>query len=53
MFRKIGMNLDYVATDWGTVVQRFVSHQSPEKGGWSMYPKYVYSVSMINPATNN
>ena len=53
MFRKIGLNLDYVATDWGTVAQRFASHEPPEKGGWSMYPNYVYSVSMISPAANN
>jgi peptide/nickel transport system substrate-binding protein len=53
MFRKIGMNLDYVATDWGTVAQRFASREPLEKGGWSMYPNYVYSVSMISPAANN
>ena len=53
MFRKIGMNLDYAATDWGTVAQRFASHEPVEKGGWSMYPNYVYSVSMISPAANN
>jgi hypothetical protein len=53
MFRKIGMNLEYVATDWGTVAQRFASHEPPEKGGWSMYPNYVCSVSMISPAANN
>ncbi len=53
MFRKIGMNLDYQATDWGTVVQRFASHEPLEKGGWSMYPNYVFSVSMISPAANN
>ena len=53
MFRKIGMNLDYAATDWGTVAQRFASREPVEKGGWSMYPNYVYSVSMISPAANN
>ena len=53
MFRKIGMNLDYVATDWGTVAQRFASREPLEKGGWSMYSNYVYSVSMISPAANN
>ena len=36
MFRKIGMNLDYVATDWGTVAQRFASREPLEKGGWSL-----------------
>jgi peptide/nickel transport system substrate-binding protein len=53
MFRKLGMNLDYVATDWGTVAQRFASREPVDKGGWSMYPNYVYSVSMISPAANN
>ena len=53
MFRKIGMNLDYAATDWGTVAQRFASREPVEKGGWSMYPNYVYSVAMISPAANN
>jgi peptide/nickel transport system substrate-binding protein len=53
MFRKIGMNLDYVATDWGTVSQRFASREPLDRGGWSMYPNYVYSVSMISPAANN
>jgi peptide/nickel transport system substrate-binding protein len=35
------------------VAQRFASREPPEKGGWSMYPNYVYSVSMISPAANN
>jgi peptide/nickel transport system substrate-binding protein len=53
MFRKIGMNLDYQATDWGTVAQRFASREPPEKGGWSMYTNYLYSVSMVDPSANN
>jgi peptide/nickel transport system substrate-binding protein len=53
MFRKLGVNLEYVATDWGTVAQRFASREPLDKGGWSMYPNYVYSVSMISPAANN
>jgi peptide/nickel transport system substrate-binding protein len=52
MFRKIGMNLDYVATDWRTVAQRFASRQPRDKGGWSMYPNYT-GVAMISPAANN
>jgi peptide/nickel transport system substrate-binding protein len=53
MFRKIGMNLDYQATDWGTVAQRFASREPPDKGGWSMYTNYLYSVSMVDPSANN
>ena len=33
---KIGMNVEMVATDWGTVVQRRASREPVEKGGWSI-----------------
>jgi peptide/nickel transport system substrate-binding protein len=53
MLRKLGMNVDYQALDWGTVLQRLNSREPPEKGGWSLYPNYVFSVSMLGPAANN
>ena len=31
------MNVDFVATDWGTVGQRRASKNEPGKGGWSMF----------------
>ena len=34
MFRRLGVNLDFVLTDWGTVVQRRSSREPLEKGGW-------------------
>ena len=40
MLRKIGMNVDVIATDWGTTVQRSVSRQPPEKGGWHMFAAF-------------
>ena len=36
LLKKIGMNAELVATDWGTVVQRRVSREPVEKGGWSV-----------------
>ena len=36
LLRKIGMNAELVATDWGTVVQRRISREPVEKGGWSI-----------------
>ena len=53
MFRKIGMNVDYQATDWGTVVQRLSSKAPVEQGGWSAYTNFVFGASMVNPAANN
>jgi peptide/nickel transport system substrate-binding protein len=36
LLKKIGMNAELVATDWGSVVQRRVSREPVEKGGWSV-----------------
>jgi peptide/nickel transport system substrate-binding protein len=53
MFRRIGMNVDYQATDWGSVVQRIASREPVEKGGWSVYTNFVFGISMVNPAADN
>ena len=37
LLRKMGFNVDYVATDWGSVVQRRTSQQPPDKGGWNLF----------------
>lgn len=33
---KLGMNVEFVSTDWGTVTQRRASKEPVEKGGWSI-----------------
>jgi len=35
LLKKIGMNVELIATDWGSVVQRRTSKEPVEKGGWS------------------
>lgn len=35
--RRMGFTLDYVSTDWGSVVQRRASQQPPDKGGWNLF----------------
>src|SRR3978361_365307 len=51
MLRKIGMNVDEVSTDWGTTVQRSVSRQPLDKGGWSMFAAFTGGYDMSSPAT--
>ncbi len=34
---KLGINVDYQASDWGTVVQRRASKEPVERGGWSIF----------------
>jgi peptide/nickel transport system substrate-binding protein len=37
LLRRLGVNLEFVATDWGTVVQRRASREPVERGGWSIF----------------
>ncbi len=52
MLRKLGMNLDVIATDWGTTVQRSVSRQPPDKGGWHMFAAFSGGYDMSTPGTH-
>ncbi|SDC81708.1 ABC transporter substrate-binding protein [Belnapia rosea] len=36
ILRRLGMNLELVSTDWGTLVQRRTSKEPVERGGWSI-----------------
>ncbi|MBK1657602.1 ABC transporter substrate-binding protein [Paracraurococcus ruber] len=36
LLTRMGMNLELVSTDWGTLVQRRVSKEPVERGGWSI-----------------
>ena len=53
MLRKLGMNVDEVATDWGSVVQRSVSRQPLDKGGWSVFASFAGGYDTSDPAINN
>jgi peptide/nickel transport system substrate-binding protein len=48
--RKLGMNLDVVATDWGTVNQRILNSKPLDQGGWSMFGIFSGGLDMISPA---
>jgi peptide/nickel transport system substrate-binding protein len=53
MMKKIGLNVDLQETDWGTITQRFQSHEPVEKGGWSCWTNFMFGIAAINPANNN
>ena len=36
IMKRMGMNIEMVATDWGTVVQRRSNRDTVDKGGWSV-----------------
>lgn len=49
MLQKCGVNVEFVSTDWGTVVQRRASKEAPDKGGWSMFFTFWAGLDMANP----
>ena len=49
---KIGLNVDYVSTDWGTVVQRMTRTQPIAEGGWSIFGSMWGGLDWDNPAGN-
>jgi peptide/nickel transport system substrate-binding protein len=52
LLQRLGMNVELVETDWGSVVQRRASKEAPERGGWNIFHTWWPSVSIINPAVN-
>jgi peptide/nickel transport system substrate-binding protein len=52
MLRKIGMNVDEISTDWGTVVQRSTSRQPLDKGGWSIFASFTGGIDVGTPGTH-
>jgi len=50
MFRRLGVNLDLVLTDWGTVVQRRASKEPLDRGGWSVFYTAFGSYDFLDPS---
>lgn len=52
LLKKIGVNVDFVPMDWGTMIARQANRDTVEKGGWSMFHTSGSMPSMLNPALN-
>lgn len=50
LLKKLGMNVDFVATDWGTTGQRRAQKSPPGQGGWGMFHSWHAGADCINPA---
>ena len=50
LLKQLGMNVDFVATDWGTVGARRAQKTPPGQGGWSMFHTWHAGADCINPA---
>jgi peptide/nickel transport system substrate-binding protein len=50
MMKRSGMNVDYQAIDFGTLVQRRVSKKPPAEGGWNAFCSFNASSDSFTPA---
>ncbi len=50
LLKSLGMNVDFVATDWGTVGSRRAVKTPPGQGGWHMFHSWHAGADCLNPA---
>jgi peptide/nickel transport system substrate-binding protein len=50
LFRRLGLNLDYQAMDWGTLVQRRAKMTPADQGGWNVFHTYWSGLDHFTPA---
>jgi peptide/nickel transport system substrate-binding protein len=53
LFRKLGINLDYQVMDWGSMLRRMASRETPERGGYNAFVTYSPGVTHLNPSAHN
>ena len=52
MLRQLGMNVDLIATDWGTTVQRSTNRKPPGEGGWNAFVAFSGGYDMSTPGSH-
>ena len=52
LLQRLGMNVDYQATDWGTLLSRRGSKAPVDAGGWSLFFTFSAGVDNATPAGN-
>jgi peptide/nickel transport system substrate-binding protein len=50
LLKRIGINVEYVALDWGTVGQRRAKKEKPSEGGWNIFHTWHAGADCVNPA---
>jgi peptide/nickel transport system substrate-binding protein len=53
LFKQLGFNVDYVVMDWGSMLKRMNSRETPDKGGYSAFCTYSAGVTHLNPSAHN
>jgi peptide/nickel transport system substrate-binding protein len=53
LLKRLGMNIDFAAIDWGTVGARRAQKTPPGQGGWHMFHTWHAGADCISPAACN
>jgi peptide/nickel transport system substrate-binding protein len=53
LLQKLGLNVEVVSADWGTVVTRRASKKPIDEGGWSIFGTGTVGADMLDPTGNN
>ena len=52
LLKRLGMEVELVVTDWGTVLSRRASQKPPSEGGWNIFHTTAVSSEFISPASH-
>lgn len=52
MLKKLGLNAEVQAGDWGTLITRRAVKEPIDKGGWSIFHTWLVGPDMVNPAVD-
>ena len=52
LLQRLGLNVDYQAVDWGTLLQRITNKAAPDQGGWSVFCTYWSGLDTFSPASD-
>ncbi|UHC17875.1 ABC transporter substrate-binding protein [Methylobacterium currus] len=52
LLQKLGLNVELVETDWGSLLQRRASREPVDKGGWSIFHTWWQAIGITTPATS-
>ena len=52
LLKRLGINVDFIATDWGTVGARRAVKAPPGQGGWHMFHTWHSGADIVNPAVS-
>ncbi|MBV8911852.1 MAG: ABC transporter substrate-binding protein [Acetobacteraceae bacterium] len=52
LLRRLGLNIDYQASDWGTMIVRRNNRETVDKGGWSAFCTAWEALNLLDPGSH-